>query len=111
MNPIPKWAQSSIDPTTVSLTVQSIGKAVAGFIVFLGVIGWVDPTIAGQAWGELIADVITAIPAGFAVFHAGYVVWGIIRKIAVRIFAKAPVTASAAADNVAIVSSTEDLVQ
>lgn len=103
MNPIPKMFQSSIDPTQVALTWASIGKAVAGVITFLGVLGIVDPAIAGQAWGNFVSSVITAIPAGYAVWHTGNVVWGIIRKIAVRLFAKAPITPSAAADNIAVV--------
>lgn len=102
-NPIPNWAQSSIDPTQVSLTITSLGKAGAGIIVFLGMLGVVDPAIAGQAWGGFVGEVITAIPVGFAVWHSGNVVWGIIRKAAVRLFAKAPVTSSAAADNIAVV--------
>lgn len=82
---IPSIFQSSIDPTQVSLTVSSIGKAGASLIVFLGVLGIVDPAIATQAWGGFVASIITAIPAGFAVYHTGQAVWGIVRKIAVRI--------------------------
>lgn len=90
MNNIPKIFQSSVDPEQVSLTVTSIGKAGAALVVFLGMIGIVDPSIAGQAWGNFVASVITAIPAGFAVYHSGQVVWGIIRKIAVRVVALFP---------------------
>lgn len=82
---IPAIFQSSVNPEEVSLTVSSIGKGGAYFIVFLGMIGWVDPSIAGQAWGGLVASVITAIPAGFAVWSAGQAVYGIVRKIAVRV--------------------------
>lgn len=92
---IPKFAQSSIDPEQVSLTISSVGKAVAGLITVLGMIGLVDPVIATQTWGNFVASVITAVPAGYAVWHTGYAVWGIIRKIAVRItgfFQKNPVT-------------------
>lgn len=77
--------QSSVDPTQVSLTVTSMGNAVAGFITFLGMVGIVDPAIAGQAWGNFVAAVITAIPAGYAVWHTGQFVWGIMRKATVRI--------------------------
>lgn len=84
---IPKWAQSSIDPTQVSLTITSIGKAGAYLIVFLGAVGVVDPTIAGQAWSGWVQSIITGIPAGFAIYHSSVAVWGIIRKAAVRILA------------------------
>lgn len=95
MNNIPKIFQSSVDPTQVSLTITSIGKAGAAFIVFLGMVGVVDPTIAGQAWGEFVAAIVTAIPAGVAVWHTGMALWGIVRKIGMRImamFATTPVT-------------------
>ena len=94
---IPKIFQSSVDPDQVSLTVTSIGNAVAGFITFLGMVGVVDPAIAGQAWGGFVAAIITAIPAGYAVWHTGMAVWGIIRKIAVRVvglFNRAPINNS-----------------
>jgi hypothetical protein len=89
-NPIPTWAQSSTDPTEVSLTLTSIGKAGAGIITFLAMLGIVDPLITGQAWSELVASILTAVPAGFAVWHAGYVIWGLIRKLSVRLFSQAP---------------------
>lgn len=89
-NPIPETFQSSVNPAEVSLTIVSIGKAVSGFIVFLGVIGIADPAIAGAAWGNFVQAIITAIPAGFAVYQTGYVFYGLIRKLAVRIFARGP---------------------
>ncbi len=85
---IPLWAQSSVDENSVSLTVQSVGKAISAAIVFASMVGVVDPTIANEAWGGFVASVITAVPAGFAVYHSAQAVWGIVRKIAVRIYAK-----------------------
>lgn len=81
---IPRIFQSSVDPTQVSLFVTSIGKTGASIIVFLGVVGWVDPAIATQAWGNFVAEIITAIPVGYAVFQSAQAVWGLIRKISVR---------------------------
>lgn len=91
MNPIPRFAQSSVDPSKVSLTIESLGKAVAGLITFLGVLNVVDPIIANQAWGNFVASIITAIPVGYSVWNAGLALWGLIRKIAVRVFARAPI--------------------
>lgn len=91
MNPIPSWAQSSTDPNQVSLLIVSIGKSVAGVIVFLGAIGYVDPAVAGQAWGGFVQEVVTAIPVGYAVWHSGQAVWAVFRKLAIRLFAKAPI--------------------
>lgn len=83
---IPTIFQSSVDPTQVSLTVTSIGKAGASLIVFLGMIGLVDPTIAGQDWSMFVQAVATAVPAAFAVFYTGEAVYGVFRKIAVALF-------------------------
>ena len=83
---IPNWAQSSIDENSVSLTVQSVGKSIASLIVLAGVVGIVDPNVAGEAWSGFVASIITAVPAGFAVYHSGQAVWGVIRKISARIF-------------------------
>lgn len=82
---IPSWAQSSVDPTQVSLFITSAGKAVSGLIVFLGVIGVVDPVIAGQTWSAFVASTITALTAGWTVWHTGYAVWGLVRKAGVRL--------------------------
>lgn len=90
---IPAIFRSSVDPTQVSLTVVSIGKAGASLIVFLGMIGIVDPSIAGAAWGNFVASIVTAIPAGFAVYHTAQAVWGLFRKAAVKVYgAPAPTT-------------------
>ena len=91
VNPIPTFAQSSADPSSVSLSIISFGKVVASVITLLGILNIVDPVIAGQAWGNFVEAIITAIPAGFAVYHTGVMVWGLIRKAAIAIFAKAPV--------------------
>lgn len=88
MYQIPSWARSSVDQNSVSLTIVSIGKAVTGVITFLGIIGMVDPLIAGEAWGNFVTAVITAIPAGFAVYHTGQAVWGLARKAMVAAFTK-----------------------
>lgn len=84
---IPKFAQSSIDPTQVSLTIVSIGKAGVWFIGFLAMAGLVDPTIANQQWGTFVADVGTAVPVAFAIYHSGNAVWGLVRKTAVNVIA------------------------
>lgn len=81
---IPRWAQSSLNPQMISLTVQSLAKSVSALIVFLGVIGIVDPAIAQQAWGNFVAAIVTAIPAAVAVYNAGEVLFGVFRKLIVR---------------------------
>lgn len=90
---IPTWAQSSLDESEVSLTITSFGKVGMGVITFLAMVGLVDPTIAGEAWGGFVASVITAVPAAYAVWHASQGLWGVTRKLSVRLvamFAKAP---------------------
>lgn len=91
---IPEFAQSSVNPEEVSLTVQSLGKMAAGLVTFVAVLKGVDPILAQAAWGNFIAQITTAIPAGFVVWHAGNAVYGIGRKAAVRLFTKVPVKSS-----------------
>lgn len=82
---IPKWAQSSVDENSVSLTISSIGKAVAGFVTFLGMLGIVDPVIASQTWGNFVSQWITLVPALFSAYHSAHAVYGLIRKAVVRV--------------------------
>ena len=84
MDNIPKWAQSSVNPNAISLTLQSLAKSVSAAIVFAGMVGVVDPIIAEQAWGNFVAAIITAVPAAVAVYHAGEVLYGLARKMFVK---------------------------
>lgn len=72
--------QSSVDPSKISLTVQSITKfaifVTATFLLSKGM----NPAEATTAIQQISDILISVIPAGFAVFHACEAVYGIVRK-------------------------------
>lgn len=88
MNPIPLWAQSSVDPTQISTTIESVGKVLAGVVTFFAVLQGVDPVIAGQQWGGFVTLVATGAPAGYAAWYAGEAIFGAARKLFILFFKK-----------------------
>lgn len=109
-NPIPKWAQSSIDPTQVSLFITSASKAVAGLVVTIATLKGIDPAIVTsnvqtvtEAAQNIVAQYAAVIPAIYAAYHSAEAIYGVFRKVAVRVFAKAAITASTAAPAVSVV--------
>lgn len=95
---IPSWAQSSVDPTQVSLFITSATKAIAGLVVTIATIQGIDPAIAtqnvqtvSQAALNIVAQYAAIVPAVYAAYHSAEAIYGVLRKIAVRLFSKAPV--------------------
>lgn len=82
---IPPALQSSIDPTQISLTIESTGKAVAGVVVFLAMLWGADPNVVQTNWAQTIALVATAAPAAYALWHSAAGLWGMARKVLVAI--------------------------
>jgi len=80
MNEIKPVFQSSLDPSKVSLTIQSIAK----FLIFVAgtyaIHKGFDPVTATNVITQLSDILISAIPACFAMYHAGEAVWGVVRK-------------------------------
>lgn len=114
MNPIPRIFQSSVDPTKVSLFITSASKALAGIVVTLLTLKGIDPAIATQnvqtvteAATNIVAQYAAIVPAVYAAYHSAEAIYGVLRKVAVRVFAKGPITSSAAAPSIAIVAPTE----
>lgn len=109
-NPIPKWARSAVDPTQVSLTITALSKAFAGIVITILTLKGIDPTIATanvqtvtEAATNVVAQYAAIVPAVYAAYHAAEALYGGLRKIAVLIFAKAPITQSTAAPAVSVV--------
>lgn len=75
------FLQSSVDPNKLSLTVQSLAKAIIFLVGYYAVSKGFDPTIATSQINQLTDVVINIIPAGFAVYHGIEAVWGITRKL------------------------------
>lgn len=77
---IPKWLQSSQDPSQISLTVESFGKSVGALVVLYATIKGIDPMIATQWWGAVVAQATLVVSSGYATYHAGVMLWGLARK-------------------------------
>ena len=77
---IKKAFASSVDPSQVSLTVQSIFKMVIFFTGYLAVSKGLDPATA-QSQVEAIQDIVLSlVPACFALYHGLQAIYGIVRK-------------------------------
>lgn len=96
---IPTFAQSSVDQTQVSLTITSLSKAAIGIITTYAMLKGVDPVLATtnvqtvtEAAQNIVVQYIAILPALYAAYHSLQAIYGIVRKIAMRLFTKAPVT-------------------
>ncbi len=103
-NQVPNWSASSADPSQVSLTITSLGKMLSGTIVFFAVLKGVDPVIAANSWQAFVANIATAVPAGYVVWHTGELVFGLTRKAFFKVFGKKVIPPTA--DPVNIVNPT-----
>lgn len=92
---IPSALQSSVDPTQLSTTITSIGKVLAGTVMFFAALKGIDPVIAGQQWGNFIQLVATGAPAAYATWYSAEMIFGLIRKAVVRMFFTKNTTVSA----------------
>jgi hypothetical protein len=84
-NNLPKFLQSSIDPTKVSLTVESIGKALIGVVAMFAVAKGLNPDTATNQYQLLVDTVASGTAAVVTVYHSIGVVYGIVRKIVMKL--------------------------
>lgn len=82
---VPTWAQSSQDPTQISLTIESVGKALIGVVGFLLVSRGMDAATATNSLQQIIDLIASSVPLVFALWHSMVAVWGLIRKIFPRL--------------------------
>lgn len=73
--------QSSIDPQKLSLTIESGSKTIIGIITFLLAYKGINSIAIANQLQEIVAVVVTVIPAGFSVWHAALTVYGLVRKM------------------------------
>jgi hypothetical protein len=90
---IPAWAQSSVDPEQVSLTISSFSKAVIGILTTYAVLKGIDPIImtnnvrtVTEAAQNIVAQYIAILPALYAAYHSAQAIYGVLRKLAVYLF-------------------------
>lgn len=72
--------RSSLDPSKVSLTVQSISKMVIFFVGYIAVSKGLDPETATTQVEAITEIFVSIIPACFAVYHGLEAIYGIVRK-------------------------------
>ena len=72
---------SSVNPQELSLTVSSLSKTIIGVVAFIAVQKGFDGAVVTSHLQAIMDTVITAIPAGFAMWHAMQTVYGLVRKM------------------------------
>ena len=75
--------QSSVDPTKISLTIESLANFI-GFIIgyYLMKKGF-DPSVATNIVQYIADTTVTIIPTGFAMWHGVHAIFGAIRKLVI----------------------------
>jgi hypothetical protein len=72
---------SSIDPTQLSLTIESASKVLIGLIGWFAVSKGLDVATA-QTQLQAIVDLIAqAIPVAFTLWNSLLTIWGLVRKL------------------------------
>lgn len=80
---------SSVDPSQLSLMVESAGKVLVGLVGWYAVGHVADPAIA-QSQAQAIIDMIAqAIPVGYSLWHLLNGIWGGLRKFFVYLYPSA----------------------
>lgn len=99
-NTIPSFARSSVDPTQLSLTITSLGKALAGILTTIAILKGVDPalltpnaTTITEAAQNILVQYLAILPALYSAYHSAQAIFGVMRKAFVWItkyFKKGP---------------------
>lgn len=77
----PKFLASSVDPTQLSLTVESFSKVVIGLLAWWGVSKGFN-VLTAQNQLQVIIDIIAqSVPIAFTLWNAMLTVWGLVRKL------------------------------
>lgn len=79
---------SSVDPSQLSLTVESFGKVLIGVIVWFAASKSLDVTAAQTQLQAILDLVIQGIPLVFTLWNVCMGVWGAIRKVLVAFTAQ-----------------------
>lgn len=75
--------QSSVDPTQLSLTIDSIAKTAIGLIGTLIAYKGIDSQPITTQLQAIVDAVVTVIPVGFAAWHSMQILVGLWRKTTV----------------------------
>lgn len=81
MNNIKSFFQSSIDPSKLSLTVESGSKTIIGIIGYFAVLKGLDSQVITSQLQATVDTLVTLITAGYTAYHALQTTYGLIRKM------------------------------
>lgn len=81
---------SSIDPTQLSLTVESFSKVLIGLAGWYAVSKGMDATTAQTQLQAIIDLAVQAIPLAFTLWNTLLTIWGLVRKLYVALVASKP---------------------
>lgn len=87
---------STTNPGQLSLSVQSLTKAILSFAALWAVIHGLDTQAVTTQVQSVIDTVATAVTAGMAFYHTVMTAYGLIHKVIFSLFAKPAVTVPAA---------------
>jgi len=73
--------QSSIDPTKLSLSIESGSKVIIGIIGSLIALKGIDAAPITSQVQVIVDSVVTAITVGFTAWHSMQTVYGLVRKM------------------------------
>jgi hypothetical protein len=88
MNIIPTWAQSSEDPSQISLSIQSFGKTLIGIVALVASLKGLNPQTATDQFQIIIDNAAAGTAAVFTVYHSLVTIYGLLRKAFYRFVAK-----------------------
>lgn len=72
---------SSVDPTKLSLTIESFSKALIGLVGWYAVSKGMDAATATTQLQVIIDLVAQAVPLVFALWHSLMTIYGLVRKL------------------------------
>jgi len=77
-----------------------LSKAAVGVITTIAILKGIDPAIVTsnvttvtEAAQNIVAQYIAVLPALYAAYHSAQAIYGVLRKIGVRLFTKTPAPA------------------
>lgn len=77
------WMQSSVDPSKLSLTIESAGKSLAGIVALVAAVQGLDPQAATSMWMAIVGQATIAVTAIYTCFHVLQGLYGAVRKLIV----------------------------
>ena len=81
MNTVKTAFASSVDPTQISLSVESGSKVIIGIIGTLIAMKGIDASPITSQLQALVDQIVTAFTLGYTMYHTAQTAYGLIRKV------------------------------